>query len=224
MSKFDQRINEMLVVLNAVKKKKKEDKDDAKPVDSVTGAMNDALGRFGMSVSDDVPDSEPEDDEDPIEGSIEDIEDLDLPRPADDADDEPASDDDEGDENGVGAPIDGEEDHSQDFDFLNVGGPSDIKSTETKNFKDDDSSAIGGMESGKVEFRYDKDSGAIVIKSDSGEITISDEEIGALKNFIDSISEGHDDSESEKGSDDFEFGNDDNQDDDNQDDKDSEED
>ena len=60
MSKFDRRLDEMLVVLNAVKKpvvKKKEEDDKAFEVDPVSNAMNDALGRFGMSVVDDKPEA-----------------------------------------------------------------------------------------------------------------------------------------------------------------------
>lgn len=189
MSKFDKRLDEMLVVLNAVKKpvvKKKEEDDKAFAVDPVSSAMNDALGRFGMSVVDDKPEPEPEEEEDPIEGSIEDMEDLDLPRPADDADDEPASDDDEGDENGVGAPIDGEEDHSQDFNFMDVGNPVDTKPTDTDNFKDDGEGDVSGE--GKVKFEFCPGKGVVLGIGDA-EVTLSKEQVDTVKQFLSTLPE-----------------------------------
>lgn len=192
MSKFDRRLDEMLVVLNAVKKpvvKKKEEDDKAFDVDPVSNAMNDALSRFGMSVVDDKPEAEPEDDEDPIEGSIEDMEDLDLPRPADDADDEPASDDDEGDENGVGAPIDGEKDHSQDFNFMDVGNPVDTKPTDTDNFKDDGEEDVSGE--GKVKFEFRPGKGVVLGIGDE-EVTLSKEQVDTVKQFLSTLPDDFD--------------------------------
>ena len=192
MSKFDKRLDEMLVVLNAVKKpvvKKKEEDDKAFAVDPVSSAMNDALGRIGMSVVDDKPEPEPEEEEDPIEGSIEDMEDLDLPRPADDADDEPASDDDEGDENGVGAPIDGEEDHSQDFNFMDVGNPVDTKPTDTDNFKDDGEEDVSGE--GKVKFEFFPGKG-VVLGIGGEEVTLSKEQVDTVKQFLSTLPEDFD--------------------------------
>ena len=204
MSKFNKRIDEMLVVLNAVKKPKK-DKDEKEPkVDPVTDLMNDTLGRFGVNVLSDKPETDSEEDEeDPIEGSLDDIGDLDLPRPADDADDEPASDDDEGDENGVGAPSDrnpdgtkGEdEDGSQDFDFMGVGSPVDTKSTETDNFKDDGEEDVSGE--GKVKFEFCPGKGVVLGIGDE-EATLSKEQIETVKQFLSTLPEDFD-AEDEQG-------------------------
>lgn len=186
MSKFNQKINEMLVVLNAVKKPKKDEEEKEYKIDPVSSAMNDALGRFGMSVSDNKPEPEPEETEDPIEGSIEDMEDLDLPRPADDAEDEPASDDDEGDENGVGAPADGEEDHSQDFNFMDVGNPVDTEPTDTDNFKDEGEVEDDVSGEGKVRFEFRPGKGVVLGIGDS-EVILSKEQIDTVKQFLSTL-------------------------------------
>ena len=138
MSKFNKRIDEMLVVLNAVKKPKKDKEESEVKVDPVTDLMNDTLGRFGVNVSSDKPEDDSdskEDNEDPIEGSLDELGDLDLPRPADDSG--------EGEEG---------EDHSPDFDFMNVGSPTDVKPTDDTNFKDADDLDDGGE--GKIRFEY----------------------------------------------------------------------
>lgn len=231
MSKFNKRLDEMLVVLNAVKKpvvKKKEEDDKAFKIDPVSSAMNDALSRFGMCVSDDKPEPEPEEDEDPIEGSIEDMEDLDLPRPADDADDEPASDDDEGDENGVGAPSDtnpdgtkdGEEDNSQDFNFMDVGNPTDMAPTDTDNFKDEGDDDVSGE--GKVKFEFCPGKG-VVLGIGGEEVTLSKEQIDTVKHFLSTLPEDFD-AEEDKGEGKTPFDGSDNKDDSEDDDEDDSED
>lgn len=193
MSKFNQKINEMLVVLNAVKKGKK-DKEDKKelPVDPVMGAMNDALGRFGMNVSDEKPEAEPEDNEDPIEGSIEDMEDLDLPRPADDGNGE------DGDEGEEGA------DDQKDFDFLGVGGPADIEPTDTENFKDGEEAGIdAGAEGGENKVRFEYKNGALEISIGSETAVVSPEQLSTIQQFLSTITtDGGQEGESTEDSDD----------------------
>ena len=164
MSKFNQKINEMLVVLNAVKKAKdkKDEKEDV-GIDPITSVMNNALGDFGMSVEDpgekDKVDDEDNGD-DAIEGSIEKIEDLDLPRP-----------DSEDSENGG------------DFNFLDVGGPKDVEKPE---YGEDGRIPDESEGENAVKFEYDKDKGVVISIGDAS-ATISPEQVGTIKEFLNSI-------------------------------------
>lgn len=175
MSKFNQKINEMLVVLNAVKKPKKDEEEKEYKIDPVSSAMNDALGRFGMSVSNDTPEAEPEETEDPIEGSIEDMEDLDLPRPADDSGEEEK-----------GKDEDSKEDDSKDFDFMNVGNPSDMEPTDTDNFKDEGDVEDDVSGEGKVRFEFSPGKGVVLAIGDS-EVTLSKEQVETVKQFLSTL-------------------------------------
>ena len=188
MKTFNQKINEMLVLLNAVKKSKK--KDDGVPkIDSVTDIMNNALGDFGVNVSNPSDDSD-DDDEDSIEGSLDKVSDLDLPRP-----------DTEDGEDG--------EDESDAFDFMNVGNPTDVN----MNQGDDETPDEVGD---KIKFEYVGGKGLVVSIGDKS-ATLSGDHIRTVKDFIDSLDlsddsdaddgetdngETGDDSDDENGSDD----------------------
>ena len=175
MSKFNKRIDEMLVVLNAVKKPKKDKEESEVKVDPVTDLMNDTLGRFGVNVSSDKPEDDSdskEDNEDPIEGSLDELGDLDLPRPADDSG--------EGEEG---------EDHSPDFDFMNVGSPTDVKPTDDTNFKDADDLDDGGE--GKIRFEYQPGKG-VVIGIGGEEAVLSKEQIDTVKQFLSTLPDDFD--------------------------------
>ena len=164
MSKFNKRINEMLVVLNAVKKSKPKSTEEPK-VDSVTDMMNNALGNFGMNVSNPIGADDNSEEEDPIEGSLEKMDDLDLPRPDDDED----------------------EDGDSAFDFLNVGGPKEV---DTNGQKDgDDGGSCEGENcdlDDKIKFEYVGGKGLVVSIGDSS-ATLSKEHVKTVKDFIDSL-------------------------------------
>lgn len=192
---FDQKINEMLVVLNAVKKKSPKDEkcDGCQCEDPVTCAMNDALKSLGFNVVDkeDINQSAPEDGLDGIEGRIED---LDLPRPADDG--ENAQGDEEGDD-------DGGEDDSEDgnpFDPLGD-GVEDLNDGETNG--DDGVSDNGGVEdeNDSDELKIKRIDGGDVVFSFGGKsVTVTKDNLGQIVDFLsegDSDDDGSPDDESD---------------------------
>ena len=196
---FDQKIDEMLVVLNAVKKKKPNGGNCAACGDDpVTCAMNDALRALGFNVvsSTEAPEENPEDPMDGIEGAIDD---LDLPRPADsdDSDDDPddgseeESDGETGEESGdeLGGE-DGDDGNGEDEDdgsdpFDPLGGVQDSDADDNAGVEDENDSEelkLKRIEGGDVVFSFG-----------DAKITVSKQDLAQIVDFLNGDS-GTDDS------------------------------